>query len=155
MKRFRANSGQTILEIVIALTLIILFLSGVVVIELSAIKNVQYAQNKSVAVRLARQQIQRARVARDSNGIDTLTLYCSSNCYLNELLSPAPSPTGAFAQSLRVTTASFTECPLPEISITPEPVSYKVEATINWGFGQANLTPPPQLSLSSCITDWR
>ena len=41
------KSGQTMIEVIVALTLIILFLSGVVIVELYAIRNADYSRNKS------------------------------------------------------------------------------------------------------------
>ena len=96
------NNGQTMLEILIALTLIILFLSGITIIQLLATKNVNYSENKSVAINLARQQLERARVIRDSAGIDALSI-CSTTCYINSYLTPVPlTPTGAYGQSLMI-----------------------------------------------------
>ena len=50
--------GQTMIEVIVALTLIILFLSGVVVVELYAIKNSNFSRNKSISTHLARQQLE-------------------------------------------------------------------------------------------------
>ncbi|MBI3955490.1 hypothetical protein HY338_03530 [Candidatus Gottesmanbacteria bacterium] len=149
------KSGQTIIEVVIALSLIILFLSGVVIVELVSIKNVQYSQNKSIATSLARQQIERARVIRDSVGISALDT-CMNNCFINNYLTPVPvSPTGVYGQNLKLTAVTEFDCPIPDVTITPMPTSYKAVSTVNWGSGATNVTPAPELSVSSCITDWR
>lgn len=153
--RYNLTSGQTILELLVALTLIILFLSGVVIIQLSSIRNVQYAQRKSVATKLAREQIERARVVRDSAGIDSLAV-CISNCFINNQLTPVPvTPTGVYGQYLRIQPATSADCPLPEVTITPVPISYKAISYVSWAQGATGITPAPELSISSCITDWR
>src|SRR3989344_2222708 len=104
--RLSIFSGQTIIEVIVALTMITLFLSGVVVVELYAIKNANYARDKSLASRLARQQLERARVVRDTAGIDGLNT-CLSTCYINSFLTPVPvSPTGIFGQSLKLQAVS-------------------------------------------------
>jgi len=145
--------GQTMIEVIVALTLIILFLSGVVVVELFAIKNADFARHKSVSTQLARQQIERARVVRDSTGISSLAV-CMSGCFINSQLTPIPiSPTGIYGQSLTLTTASLTDCPLP--TIIPLPISYKARAIVDWSQGLSGITPAPQVEVSSCITDWR
>ena len=150
------RSGQTIIEVVIALSLIILFLSGVVIVELISIKNVQYSQNKSIAVSLARQQIERARVIRDSAGMDALDICINNDCYINNNLTPAQiSPTGVYGQNLRLSAVTESDCPIPSVIITPMPTSFKAVSTVNWGSGATNVTPAPELSVSSCITDWR
>lgn len=148
-------NGQTMIEVIIALTLIILFLSGVVVVELFAVKNAEYSRNKSNSTQLARQQLERARVIRDSTGIETLDV-CLSSCYINNQLTPVPvSPTGKYGQSLTITEASIADCPLPETTVTPAPVSYKASALVSWGQEIVNITPAPIVAVSSCITDWR
>lgn len=148
-------SGQTIIEVIVALMMITLFLSGVVVVELYAIKNSNYARDKSLATRLARQQLERARVVRDTAGIDGLNA-CLSTCYINSFLTPVPvSPTGIYGQSLILQAVSIGDCPLPAITIIPIPVSYRATALVNWGQGSVNITPAPEVVISSCLTDWR
>lgn len=156
INNFKATArGQTILEIIIALALIILFLSGIIVVQLLSIRNVKFAQSKSIATKLAREQIERARVVRDSAGIDAL-LPCQSNCFINDQLTPvAISPTGIFVHSLTIQSASASDCPLPAVTITPAPISYVATVLVSWSQGEINITPAPELSISSCITDWR
>ena len=150
------RGGQTIIEVVIALSLIILFLSGVVIVELISIKNVQYSQNKSIAVSLARQQIERARVVRDTAGMSALDICINNNCFINNNLTPTQiSPTGVYGQNLKLTAVTLSDCPIPEVTITPMPTTYKAVSTVNWGYGATNVTPLPELNVSSCITDWR
>lgn len=146
--------GQTMIEVIVALTLIILFLSGVVVVELFAVRNADFSRNKSISTQLARQQLERARVVRDSIGIKALES-CFFPCYINEYLTPGPLPTGTYEQSLEIKRTSIDDCPLTNADVTPEPVAYKATALVSWGQGEVNLTPPPRVNLSSCITDWR
>lgn len=152
----RHNSGQTILEVVIALILIILFLSGIVVVQLYAIRNADYAKNKSMATILARQQLERARVMRDSVGISVLKASCfiPLKCYIDDQLTPWPAPTGTdiYRQSLFLT--SDRSCPTPAIISTPPPQSYKATAVVSWA-QDILITPPPEVSIFSCVTDWR
>ncbi len=142
------ENGQTILEVLIALTLMIFFLSGIIVIELFAVKNVEYARNKSIATKYARQQIERARVVRDSSGIEALFL-CQTTCFINPQLTPVfITPTGTYGQSLVMTKASAQDCPFPDVTVTPIPNSYKMTAYASWA-------PQEQVEISSCLTDWR
>ncbi len=148
--------GQSILEVLIALTLILLFLSGVVIVQLFAIRNINYSQNKSTATRLARQQLDRVKVVRDFAGIDSLTV-CQSACFINSQLTPVQgiTPTGIFDQVVTLGAVSPGECPLPAITITPVPVSYKVTVKVILKDTANLVTPTPLIQLSSCITDWR
>ena len=156
-KIYLRQDGQSILEVLIALALIILFLSGIVVVELIALKNVEFGQNKSISTRLAQQQLERARVLRDSVGIDELSTKCSGSCYINSELTPFPNltPTCTFGQSLTIS-LSNSDCPSTNATITPIPVSYKAKATVSWGRGAVSmLTPAPQVEVSTCFSDWR
>lgn len=148
--------GQSILEVLIALTLILLFLSGVVVVQLFAIRNINYSQNKSTATRLARQQLDRVKVVRDSAGIDSLTV-CQSACFINSQLTPVQgiTPTGIFDQVVTLGAVAPGECPLPAITIAPTPISYKVTVKVILKDTANLVTPTPMVQLSSCITDWR
>ena len=152
----RSDLGQSILEVLIALTLILLFLSGVVVVQLFAIRNINYSQNKSTATRLARQQLDRVKVVRDSAGIDSLTV-CQSACFINSRLTPVQgiTPTGIFDQVVTLGAVKPGECPLPDITITPAPVSYNVTVKVILKDTGIQTTPTPLIQLSSCITDWR
>src|SRR3989344_3617699 len=148
------DKGQTMIEVIIALTLIILFVSGVVIVELFAVKNADYSRNKSTSTQLARQQLERARVVRDSAGLNALTI-CLFTCYINDYLTPVPiSPTGVYGQKLTIAAATLADCPLPT-GVTPAPISYKATSFVSWAQGITNITPAPEVQVSSCITDWR
>lgn len=148
------SCGQTMLEVLVALTLIILFLSGVIVIQLVSIRNVEYAQNKSLATKLARQQLDRAKVIRDTSGFDELISKCLlATCYIdykNKNFSIAlVTPTGTFGQSFQLSTS---DCPSLS-DLTPAPTLYKASSTVRWG--QAIVTPAPEVELSTCMTNWK
>lgn len=157
IQNFKKELGQTILEIIVALALIILFLSGVILIELFAIRNIEYAQNKSLATQLARQQLDRARVVRDTSGFSSLYTNCNSACYINNQLTPVPmiTPTGTFGQEFKLEEANSTVCPLLSAELTPVPTVFKASAIVSWAKGTAIITPAPQVAVSSCMTDWR
>ncbi len=145
--------GQTMLEVLIALTLIMFFLTGIAIVQLYSMRNVDYSENKSIAARLARQQLERARVVRDSVGINALSI-CQTTCFINSNLTPIPlTPTGFYGQSLVLQTATALDCPLPDVTITPVPTSFKATSTVTWSQNAA--VTPVQTQLSSCITDWR
>lgn len=151
---FYKESGQTILEVLVALTLVIFFLLGVLTIEIFALRNLEYAQNKSMASRLARQQLERAKMVRDTTGIDGLSV-CLLPCYINGELTPVPlTPTGIYGQSLSIAPASVTDCLLPDVTITPPLTSYKATANVSWGGGVV-VTPPPEVEIFTCLTEWR
>lgn len=149
-----SQRGQTIIELLVALTLIILFLSGVIVIQLLSLRNVQFSQNKSEAAKLASAQLERARVIRDSVGVDGL-LQCASTCFINAELTPIPvTPTGTFGQSLRVDIASSSECPLPTDTGGVDPVLYFAQSLVEWESTREHVDRE-RVQVNSCIADWR
>lgn len=147
------QQGQSIIEILIALTLVILFLSGITVIQLFSIRNVQFSRNKSTATKLAAQQLERVRVVRDSAGIDALSL-CNASCFINSQLTPVPQgPPDPFVQTVSMRTAAATECPVPSIISGVAPVLYKVTSKVTWSGPNPTGTPAVSVIVDSCITD--
>lgn len=157
----KLSEGQTVIEVIIALALITLFLSGVVIVELYAMRNLEYSQNKSTATKLARQQIERARVLRDSGGMYNIGAFCSdaaNGCFIDSKLGPTPyslvTPVGKYTQKIIVKATTQADCPVPTVASPPLPVAYVVKAVVSWGQG-AVIPPNSQIEVSSCITDWR
>lgn len=127
------------IEVIVALTLIILFLSGVIVVELFAVRNAEYARSKSIATIYANQQLERARVIRDTAGMNAMDS-CLTSCYINNLLTPVPVPMDeVYIQSLTLDSAAFSECPAPG--------SYKVIAKVEWSEGLNSI------ETSTCMAD--
>lgn len=144
--------GQSILEILVALTIMLLVLTGVLVIEVYALKNSSYAADKSRASALANQQLERIRVLKDIGKLSEIA-DCQLPCYINPELTPMHvTPTGKFSQSFLIQNTSGNECPLPEATITPVPTVYRMTSTVDWSQG-AHLTPPWRINVAGCITD--
>lgn len=151
------EKGQTIFEVLIGLTVVMLFLTGIVMIQLVALKNTNYSTNKSLASTYAREQLERVRVARDTMGLSGLVSnYCNlgASCYVNDYLTPViGQSSGPTPYQQKVIFSLSPDCPTP--AAVPNSVSYKVTAISNWGGGAVNITPAPEVSLSSCLSDWR
>lgn len=150
------EGGQTIFEVLVGLTVIMLFLTGIVAIELVALRNTNFAKNKSLATTYAQEQLERVRVARDIMGLSGLvSAYCNvgNACYINDNLTPVPgkSPaTNPYVQQVVFTISP--DCPTPPATNSD---SYKVTAISSWAGSAVNITPAPEVSLSSCLSDWR
>lgn len=146
------SQGQTILEILLALTIILLVVTGVLVIEVYAMKNAQFSSDKSIAVTYANQQLERIKVLRDTGHFADIST-CTLPCYINPLLTPvAITPTGKFSQTFTLTTPLVNECPLPDVVITPVPTVYKVSVKVNWS-QNVPITPPWEIETATCVTD--
>lgn len=148
----RSNqTGQTLLELLVGLTLITLFLSGIVVIQLTAIRNAQSARTKSLGSRLAQEQLERARVIRDSAGISGLST-CLLSCYINNQLTPEPlAPTGIFRQTLTMQLATTQDCISADVTPQPGTTFYKLTSNVQWNQGIS--TPGTSTVVSSCLSN--
>lgn len=144
--------GQTIIEVLIASVILSLLLSGLIVSGLYAIKNTTYSKNKSLATKLATEQMERLRVVRDINNLTTLQA-CANPCYVNSSLNIVNSSfaSGNFTGYVNVVTPAAFECPLPPL-VTGTAVKAVVD--VRWDV-IPNVTPPRQVELNSCFTDWK
>lgn len=62
------NSGQTLIEVLIGLTMTVFLLSALVVATTQAIKSSRFARSQARATHLAQQQIEELRNIRDEDG---------------------------------------------------------------------------------------
>jgi type II secretory pathway pseudopilin PulG len=158
LKSCKAVKGQSLLEVLVGLSLLAVVLSSVLIAQLTAMKNADNARKKSQATKLAQEQIERARVFRDFSTIDSLANLClNKTCYINSRLEALPvTPTGIYGQTLTLQTVGA-ECPTPAggASLNPTPVSYKATAVTTWRKNEAQPFPALEATVSSCISNWR
>lgn len=88
----KSQSGQTLLEVLVALSVILLIVSAVTIAVISSLSNAQFSKNQSLANQYAQEGIEVVRRMRDSN----LTLFKSypsgsSFCLDQNQLSLDPS----------------------------------------------------------------
>lgn len=83
MKKDRCASGQTLVEIVVAIGVVVLLVTGLVAGATMTIKSAQYSRAKSSAVRYSQEALEKARALRDSGwegfmayGSPTGTTWC-------------------------------------------------------------------------------
>ncbi|MBI4067479.1 hypothetical protein HY407_03775 [Candidatus Gottesmanbacteria bacterium] len=144
---FRLRSGQAIIEILVAFVLLTFLLSGLVVAGLFAIRNTQYARNRSEANKIASQQLERFRVKRDSGKLADLD-ECDPVCFIESDLSilKAAKTVGIFTVTSSIDkTPSLGECDLPGSGSV-----YKVSVNVTWVGSTTH-----QVSNNTCLTDWR
>lgn len=153
------SSGQSLVEILIALAVTAVVILALVVISLMGLKNAQFAQNQAKVTKYAQEAIDQIKTIRDRNGTvnfrystNTTSTFsdlwarnlnndCSGSCYFN--LSSDPSP--VLSGNYQVTTAVDT---LPDgfsrvIKIEDNsPLAYQTEKRIvvmvKWTDGAGN-----------------
>jgi len=87
----RKKSGQTLIEILLAVAIIVILLVVMVGVVSKAIANSQYSRNRSLAARLVEEGLEQARSWRDQ-AADWETFRTSYNQTDDATLLPAPSP---------------------------------------------------------------
>ena len=147
MKRIiKKNDGQVLVEILASFVLLTFLLAGLVVAGLFALRNAQYARNKSTATKLASQLLERTRVYRDVNGISSLS-GCNP-CYIDSSLTKNSGvyTSGIFTEQLRIN-ADDSQCPLPGGSS----YGYKAISTVSWDTSNPN----KNVTINTCFSDWK
>ena len=61
------ESGQTLIELIISITLIVLIITAVTILTINGLKNSQLSRNQIQATKLAQEGIERMRTLRDNN----------------------------------------------------------------------------------------
>lgn len=145
------NDGQALVEMLAAFVLMTFLLTGLVVAGLFAMRNAQYARNRSTATKLASEQLERARVFRDINGVESLN-NCNDPCFINPQLTMVQvAPTsGIFTQSFDVAVPVGNECPLPTAGQVGSTI-YKVTSDVSWD----STNPNRKVSVDTCLSDWK
>jgi Tfp pilus assembly protein PilV len=93
------NSGQTLIEVLLAVAVLIIFLVSMVSVVTHSIANSEFAKNKSLASKYVEEGLEKARAARDQS-VDWQTFRTTYNGDVT--ISPAPP-------SPFVRTATFTD----------------------------------------------
>jgi len=146
-----SKDGMAIIEIMIGFLMISFLLTGLAVAGMYAIRNAQFAREKSTATKLASAQIERFRVRRDSQGFSALNAPVCNPCYISNSLdyeSVVPTPHieyGIYNISSRVNTSL--ECPTPAPPLSGN--VYKISTTVTWG------SPIHTVGNNSCLSDWQ
>ena len=139
------RSGLAIIEIMIGFMMISFLLTGLVVAGLYVIRGARYAQERSIATKLASQQLERFRVKRDSEGFSVLNPASCGPCYISNSLTYDVVPHleyGTYSVSSRISVDNAV-CP----ALTGN--AYKISTTLTWG------NPTHTVSNNTCLSDWQ
>ena len=151
---FNSRTGQTLLEVVVAVGIALVVVGALTVAATNAVRNASLSKNQTQATRLAQDGIEKARALRDLRGFAQLNLdgganFAPSTCViLNLQTSPYVGATsGEVSQDI------FTRC----IEIFPTPDnpanSLTVRVTVQWkdALGDHN----PGSELRTYLTNWK
>lgn len=80
LSQIKKESGQTMVEVLVALTIAVFVVISLLVVILSGLKNSQFAQNQSKATKYAQEAIEKIKAIRDRDLVVTFA-NPSSSCY--------------------------------------------------------------------------
>lgn len=103
------ESGQSLIEVVITLTITVVVLGALVITVLTSMRNAQFAQNQARATKYAQEAIDQIRSIRDRNGLITFASTSNPTCCIP---LPLPNPAKSCRFSNPVDTASVWRCNL-------------------------------------------
>ncbi|MBI4130605.1 hypothetical protein HY468_04765 [Candidatus Roizmanbacteria bacterium] len=90
---FSRSSGQALFEILIAIAVLVLIISGSVAAVNTSLKNTTYARNKALSVQYAQESLELARYERDDKGLAGVT---AANC------GDGPVPNTPFTRTVTI-----------------------------------------------------
>lgn len=74
------QKGQSLVEVLVALSIAALVVIALVILVLSGLKNAQFAQSQTKATKLAQEGIEKVKVVRDRNGVINVTSSTNWGC---------------------------------------------------------------------------
>ena len=109
MNWLRNKKGQTLLEVIVALSILIVALVATIVLIVSSINAGKQARNKLIATSLAREGIETVRNIRDSNWLDPAVVDWDNGLYTPSDSTAIPIIDGTNPTSLDFTVNNFSE----------------------------------------------
>jgi len=85
MFNFRSQEGQTLIEVVAGIGLLVIVVTALIGMGIVALKTSTSARNRTVAAKLASEEVELVRAFRDStdSGKGFSNLSCVAQCYIN------------------------------------------------------------------------
>ena len=129
----RKNSGQSLVEVLVAMTVILMVIVGIIVATVYATRNSTFSKNQALATKLAQEKMEQVRSERDQ---DPDAFFILSSSETEPII-------GIFT---RQTTYSPATCPGDDCEKKTE-----VKVTVSW----TDQTGVHQANLNSVFTKWK
>src|SRR3989344_129587 len=137
-----------VIEIMIGFMMVSLLLTGLVVAGLYAIRSAKYAQERSIATKIASQQLERFRVKRDSGVLADLGA-CGGSCNIDNTLNINSGSANEGINTIYTINSAVDMSPPPEECPISSGTVYKITSRVTWG------TPLHTVNNEICLSDWR
>ncbi len=118
----RKTKGQSLIEVLIALSVVVLVLLALIAVTTVSVRNSTFAKNQSLATKHAQETIEKIRKYRDQNNWATFVADCTNKTALG-LIDPSPP----FVLEAPVCNLPGTTDPCVEANNRCE-----VEVTVSW-----------------------
>lgn len=163
------QSGQTIIEVVIALSTAVVIVSAISLSILTALRNVQYTQTQATATRYAQEGMEFMRFTRDANyatfnALSQNTTYClaknSSTLTISSSMYTNPNcgdNVDLYSRAIVLEKNSVYCAPVTPQALTPTPVNTGTKVTVIISWTDSNCpssTRCHQSRLESCLSDF-
>lgn len=137
-----SESGQTLAEVVVAIGVIVLLVTGLIVGTSVTIKASQYSKARSQAVAYAQEAVELARNLRDGGWTSFFAYGGTSQCLNKE---------GVWTQMSGACSANIDNFYTRSITFTWNDPRMKLDVVVSWVDGNKTYTVP----ISTYLTQWR
>lgn len=136
------QSGQTLAEVVVAIGVIVLLVTGLVVGTSVSLKASQYSKARSQAVKYAQEALELARNLRDSSWTTFFAFGGTNQCLNKE---------GVWTQTSGACSANIDNFYTRSVTFTWDDPRMKIEVVASWVDGNKTYTVP----ISTYLTQWK
>jgi type II secretory pathway pseudopilin PulG len=148
----RPRRGQSLVEAVVAVAVVLLLVTGLIVATTSSVKFSTLSSYRTQATQIAKEVMEAVRDMRDSSWTDFITksdtTYCLSGSYEWTILPPGEECAGDTGDFYIRTVIFELQTPDPD---KPDQKRMKVTVTIGWAEG----TSKKSATLVSYFTNWK
>ncbi|MCX7928283.1 MAG: type II secretion system GspH family protein [Patescibacteria group bacterium] len=151
MKKIKAyrykDLGQSLFEVIVALALIGIVLTGIVALSVASIRNASFAKNNAQANRYAQEAIEWIRRQRDANWDQFLNNFAPTNGMFNYCLSNLEIPLTTGSCTVFISGTIFTR----ELRVQRSGSTVDLTVTVSWTDSQGRR----QVVNQTRLTNWR
>ncbi len=143
----RFNRGQTLVEAIISISVVLLLVTGLVAGTSASLKTSQSGRSRDQAVKLAEEGLEYARLLRDTSW-STLTAYTGNYCFDPAAQTPLVLTSDGTCTTKKTTSDTvFTRF----LRFSGTPTRVVIESTVSY----VENTSVQQVSLTTYLTRWK
>lgn len=139
------NKGQTIIEIIVVIGVVVLLATGLIAGATMTIKSAQFGKSKTLAVRYSQEALEKARSLREA-GWETFLLY-GSDLGKEWCLDKA----GIWTEAITSCTANIDNLYTRSVVFIWQDPGMKVDVTTTWNDGTKTYT----VTVGTILTQWQ